>query len=246
MPSTCSIDLVIVVPALNCEAEIEKTILELLPVVRQARVPFEFVAVNDGSTDQTGAVMDRLAAEIPELRIIHHNSPRGVGPSFAEVLRATQASYITLVPGDNAFAAASLEPVFGAVGGSDLVITYRTNQHARAVRRSTLSRSMRAFLNLAFGLDLHDFHSVVIYPAQRLRKLDLAYEGYAYQIEALISLIKGGCNVKEVPVALNPEELGSSRAFNFKIMRQLALTAMGLFFRYQLKGRGRPAGVTRV
>jgi glycosyltransferase involved in cell wall biosynthesis len=240
MTSHGSNDLVIVVPALNEEADIEKTIRELLPVVRRAGIPFEIVAVNDGSTDQTGAVMDRLALEIPGLRVVHHNSSRGVGSSFAEVLHATQARYITLVPGDNAFAAASLEPVFGAVGGSDLVITYRTNQSARAVRRSTLSRSMRAFLNLAFGLDLRDFHSIVIYPAQRLRKLDLAYEGYSYQIEALISLMKEGCDVKQVPVVLNPEEPGRSRAFNFKIMRQLALTAMGLFFRYQLNRRRNP------
>jgi hypothetical protein len=67
--------------------------------------------------------------------------------------------------------------------------------------------------------------------------LDLAYEGYSYQIEALISLIKEGCDLMQVPVALNPEELGRSRAFNSKIMRQLALTAMRLFFRYQLNRR---------
>ena len=234
MSSTSSNGLVIVVPALNEEAEIEKTIRELLPVIRQAGIPFEIVAVNDGSTDQSGAVMDHLAAEIPALRVVHHNSPHGVGPSFAEVLRATEAPYITLIPGDNAFVAASLESVFGAVGGSDLVVTYRTNQSMRAARRSILSRSMRRFLNLAFRLDLRDFHSVVIYPTQRLRKLNLAYEGYSYQIEALISLLKEGCDVKQVPVALNPEEMGRSRAFNFKIMRQLALTATRLFFRYQL------------
>jgi glycosyltransferase involved in cell wall biosynthesis len=241
MPSTSSNGLVVVVPALNEESDIEKTIRELLPVVRPAGIPFEIVAVNDGSTDQTGAVMDRLAAEISELRVFHHDSPRGVGPSFAEVLRATQAPYITLIPGDNAYTATSLESLFGAVGQSDLVIAYRTNQKsARALRRSIFSQSMRTFLNIAFGLDLKDYHAVAIYPAQRLRKLDLAYEGYSYQIEALISLIKEGCDVKQVPVALNPEELGRSRAFKFKIMRQLALTAMRLFFRYQLNRRRDP------
>src|SRR5260370_33339572 len=99
---------------------------------------------------------------------------------------------------------------------------------------------MAAFLNSAFGLDLHDYHAVAIYPAQRLRKLDLAYEGYSFQIEAQISLIKEGCDVRQVPVALNPEEPGRSRAFNFKTMRQLALTAMRLFFRYQLNRRKDP------
>jgi glycosyltransferase involved in cell wall biosynthesis len=238
MACTSSNGLVIVVPALNEEAHIEKTIRELLPVVRRAGIPFEIVAVNDGSSDQTGAVMDHLAIEIPQVRVLHHNSPRGVGPSFAEVLRATEAPYITLIPGDNAYDTASLESLFGAVGQSDLVIAYRTNQKiARALRRSIFSRSMAVLLNLAFGLDLNDYHAVAIYPAQRLRKLDLAYEGYSFQIEAQISLIKEGCDVKQVPVDLNPEEPGRSRAFNFQTMRRLSLTAMRLFYRYQLNRR---------
>jgi hypothetical protein len=75
------------------------------------------------------------------------------------------------------------------------------------------------FLNLTFGLDLYDFHGIAIYPVRRLRKLNLTCEGYSFQIEALISLIKEGCDVTQVPVALNPEELGRSRAFNFKTMQ---------------------------
>ncbi len=235
MPSTSSNGLVIVVPALNEEADIEKTIRELLPVVRPPGIPFEIVAVNDGSTDQTGAIIDRLAAEIPEVRAVHHDSPHGGGPSFGEVLRATQARYITVIPGDNAFDSESLQSVFASVGQADLIISYRTNQSERAARRSFFSRLMRRILNAMFGLNLADYHSVVIYPATKLRELHLKSEGYSYQIEALISLIKGGCNIKQVPVSLNLEIPGRSRAFNFKIMRQLALTSVGLFVRYQLR-----------
>lgn len=235
MLSTCSIDLVILVPALNEEADIEKTIRELLPILRRTGNPFEIVAVNDGSTDQTGAIIDRLAAEIPEVRAVHHESPRGGGACFAEVLWATRARYITVIPGDNAFDSASLQSVFASVGQTDLIISYRTNQKERASRRSFFSRLMRRILNIMFGLNLADYHSVVIYPATKLKELHLKSEGYSYQMEALVSLIKRGCDTKQVPVVLNLEIPGRSRAFNFRIMRQLALTAMKLFFRYQLR-----------
>jgi len=231
-------DLVIVVPALNCEADIEKTIRELLPVVRQAGIPFEIVAVNDGSSDRTGAIMDRLAGEISGIKVIHHALCQGVGQSFAEILRATEAPYITLIPGDNAFRAASLATVFAPVGHYDLIVSYRVNREARTLRRALMTGLMCRSLNLLFRLDLHDYSSVVVYPVGRLRGLHLASQGYTYQTEAVISLIKQGCSVKQVQVELNPETPGRSRAFNFKVMRLFALTAMRLFFRYQLGGRG--------
>ncbi len=63
--------LTIVVPARNEEAEIEPALRSLL----QLNYPqFEVVAVNDRSTDHTGAIMERIAAETAtqgKLRVIH-------------------------------------------------------------------------------------------------------------------------------------------------------------------------------
>jgi glycosyltransferase involved in cell wall biosynthesis len=61
--------LTIVVPARNEEAEIEAALRSLL---RLNYPQYEVVAVNDRSTDQTGAIMDRLAAASPgRLRVLH-------------------------------------------------------------------------------------------------------------------------------------------------------------------------------
>jgi len=63
--------LTIVVPARNEEAEIEAALRSLL----QLNYPqYQIVAVNDRSTDQTGAIMERLAAEpasAGKLRVLH-------------------------------------------------------------------------------------------------------------------------------------------------------------------------------
>ncbi len=70
--------LTIVVPARNEEAEIEAALRSLLLLNYPQ---YQIVAVNDRSTDQTGAIMERLAAEpasAGKLRVIHvHDLPAG-------------------------------------------------------------------------------------------------------------------------------------------------------------------------
>jgi hypothetical protein len=229
MTSHASNDLVIVVPALNCEADIEKTIRELLPVVRRAGIPFEIVAVNDGSSDRTGAIMDRLATAISALTVIHHDHRRGLGVSFAEVLYTTKAPYITLIPGDNAFRADSLDEFFGAIGQCDFVVAYRDNQNQRTLQRRLASAAITGSLNLLFRSSLRDYHGLTIFPVERLRAASLVLQGYTFYDECLITLVKEKCSFVQVPVSLNPEISGRSRAFNFAVATEMALNAVRLF-----------------
>jgi glycosyltransferase involved in cell wall biosynthesis len=83
----------IVVPARNEQAEIETALRSLL----QLNYPqYQIVAVNDRSTDQTGAIMDRLAAEpasAGKLRVLHvRDLPSGwLGKVHAMWLGAQQS-----------------------------------------------------------------------------------------------------------------------------------------------------------
>jgi dolichol-phosphate mannosyltransferase len=221
--------LVVIVPALNEETHIESAIRELLPVLRRAPITFQMVAVNDGSSDRTGAIMDELATAISELTVIHHDQRRGLGASFAEVLYTTNARYITLIPGDNAYRADSLDAFFGAIGQCDLVVAYRDNQSQRTLQRRLSSAALTKSLNLLFRSSLRDYHGITIFPVERLRADGLVLQGYTFHDEALITLIRAKCSFVQVPVSLNPEISGRSRAFNFAVATEMAGTALRLF-----------------
>jgi biofilm PGA synthesis N-glycosyltransferase PgaC len=72
-------DLSIVVPAFNEGANVEPVVREIVSAIAaQPWVgPYEIVLVNDGSRDETGAIMQRLAAELPQVRAFHHPANRG-------------------------------------------------------------------------------------------------------------------------------------------------------------------------
>lgn len=223
--------LTIVVPALNEGAKISATIESILPLATELLSDFELVLVDDGGTDETGAIMDRFARDNPRIRVLHHAEPQGVGRSFASVLRMAKFPRITLIPGDNAFQTTGIRRLLAAVGSADMVISYRDNQHNRSVTRAILSVTLRNIINVLFGFKLRDVHSMVIYPVAALRNLNLKSEGYAYQIEAIILLLKSGLSFVEVPVSLHAEGRGSSRVMRLRTYFQLGQTILRLLVR---------------
>ena len=73
---------VIITPARNEEAHIEKTIRSIL---QQTIRPVEWIIVNDGSDDQTGAIIDRYAAEHDWIKAFHRED-RGFRKSGGGVM----------------------------------------------------------------------------------------------------------------------------------------------------------------
>src|ERR1700761_8003069 len=111
--------LTIVVPALNEQEKIAETIEGILPSARDLLDDFEIILIDDGSTDDTGAIMDRYAAEEPRIQVVHHAQRQGVGAGFKSALQRAKFNSITLVPGDHAFEDQGIARMFRAAGAAD-------------------------------------------------------------------------------------------------------------------------------
>ena len=68
-----------------------------------------------------------------------------------------------------------------------------------------------------------------------LRQVAVNVAGYGYQIGSLISLLQLGLTHVQVPVSLNAELKGSSRALRLRTYLQLAQTIVALVFRKPIR-----------
>jgi biofilm PGA synthesis N-glycosyltransferase PgaC len=87
----------VLVPCYNEEAHVEETIEALM----ELQYPnFEVVAINDGSRDRTGELLNGLAARFPRLRVLHQleNQGKAVGLNSAALL--TKAEILVGIDGD--------------------------------------------------------------------------------------------------------------------------------------------------
>jgi glycosyltransferase involved in cell wall biosynthesis len=181
-----------IVPGLNEEPNIEGAVAEALVAARECS-DYEILLIDDGSTDQTGPIMDRLAAGDPShIRAVHHDRNRGLGASYKHGLRLARFDYVMWVPGDNAIPGASLARLMARAGEADMVIAYVSNPEHRGWSRRIVSRTFNLSMNVLFRERIRYHTGPVIHRTSKIREIDIGTDGPCYQVEAIIKSLRRG------------------------------------------------------
>ena len=93
-------ELSVCIPVYN-EARVVEQVLTGLIGELSDRVPdFEVIVVDDASTDETPAIIDRLAAADARIRVHHAATNRGHGPTLRAALEASRGAWIFQLDSD--------------------------------------------------------------------------------------------------------------------------------------------------
>jgi biofilm PGA synthesis N-glycosyltransferase PgaC len=87
----------ILLPCHNEEIHAEETITVLDAIDYP---DFEIIAINDGSTDRTGAILDELAARVPRLRVVHLAQNQGKSTAMNMGALAARSDILVGTDGD--------------------------------------------------------------------------------------------------------------------------------------------------
>ena len=205
-----------VVTALNEEANIRATVDSIRTAIEKRLDDHEIILVNDGSTDRTGAVMEELAAASDRIRVVHNSKNRGFGGAFKSGAAHAGKDYVVRICGDNAVPAEGIGVVLDRIGQADLVIPYIANPQFRSWGRRLGSRTFTKIINSCFGLSVRYYNHCVVFPRNLLNSITIVTDGFAYQAEAVVKLLKAGCSYVEVGVNDLPRFQGESTALKPK------------------------------
>jgi glycosyltransferase involved in cell wall biosynthesis len=205
-----------VVPALNEEGNIEDAVASINTATKERIDDFEIILVNDGSSDRTGAVMDQLAGRSNRIRVFHNARNLGFGGAFKRGAAEAQKDYVVRICGDNAVPAEGISQILDRVGKADLVIPYIANPEFRSWGRRIGSRGFTFIVNSCFGLSVRYYNHCVVFPRNMLNHITIVTDGFAYQAEAVVKLLKGGCSYVEVGIRDLPRFKGESTALKPK------------------------------
>lgn len=89
----------VVVPAFNEAGNLPALIAEVVRALRET-IAFEIVCVDDASSDGTLHALRGLKAQVPELRILHHDERCGQSAAIRNGVRAARGAWIATLDGD--------------------------------------------------------------------------------------------------------------------------------------------------
>jgi len=211
---------VMALPAYNEEAAVEPQLRALDLAMSLERMPYRVILVNDGSSDDTRAVAESLAVELP-VEVVNHERNMGLSAAMRTGLtRAVNTSaehdIIASMDTDNTQPVALIPRMVRLVReGNDVVIAsrYRYGACIRGVSffRRVMSRGAAMLFKVAYPIPgVRDFtcgfrayRRDILERAMKLYGDEfIAEPGFSCQIEILAKLAALGAIITEVPMVL--------------------------------------------
>jgi dolichol-phosphate mannosyltransferase len=202
----------IVIPAFNEAADLGPTVDRVIRALAVSVADAEIIIVDDGSSDATGAVADELAAKHPHIRALHHPRNMGLGYGYARGVAVATKERFVYIPGDDTWPYHSLVALFRTMKCADIITAYSTNPEIRPAGRRSVSRLYTLILNMFFGLRMHYYNGLTIYPLAYLRAHPVKTYGFGFQAETLLRALNAGYSVVEVALPIDERAAGGSKA----------------------------------
>jgi glycosyltransferase involved in cell wall biosynthesis len=212
------VKLSILMPAYNEARTIEKAVEAVLAT----DFPFdhEVIVVNDGSSDATGAILDRI--QDPRTVVYHH--PRNMGKGAALHTGAAVATGTHIVPfdADLEYSPADLNRMMEPVieGRYDVVYGTRlfgVNTMYQSYRHAMGNRALTLAANLMFDAYLSDMHTCLkLLPLDLFRHMQLSESGFGLDTEITAKILKMGIRPFEVPVTYHSRSVEHGKKITWR------------------------------
>ena len=214
----------LILPTYNEAANLEPVVRASLDVIREAASDgHRVLIVDDASPDGTGAIADRLAAElVGEVDVLHRQAKLGLGQAYlAGFRRALDAGAALICEMDADFShdPADLARLLREADDADVVLGSRYVDGGEiegwGIGRRIVSRWGCRYAERVLGLRVRDLTGgFKCYRREVLEAIDLdsvRSQGYAFQVELTYRAVRNGFRVREIPIVFRDREVGRSK-----------------------------------
>jgi glycosyltransferase involved in cell wall biosynthesis len=221
----------LVLPAHNEEANIGIVIDQALDVLPAFTREFEVIVVNDGSKDNTGAIIDEIAAKDSRVRAIHHKKNKGYGGALTSGFRATACEFVMFMDSDRQFDIADVGLLAPYVGKFDIVAGFRLERHDPFHRR-LFAQIFNLTVRILFGVHLYDIDCAFkIFRGDLLRSMELTAPGALINTEIQAKARRQGATIEQVGVHHYPRVAGEASGGSPKVIIRAMRETIALWWR---------------
>lgn len=132
----------LIIPCYNERGAIEETVRRIRAALPR-RETYRLIIVDDGSTDGTGEVLDRLATDDPTMAVLRNEENRGYGAAIKSGLRSADTELIAIVDADGTYPIERIPELVRACEDCDMVVGARVGD---GVEYSSVRKIPKTFL----------------------------------------------------------------------------------------------------
>jgi dolichol-phosphate mannosyltransferase len=235
----------VIIPTYNERENIDPIVARVRASVPNADV----LVVDDASPDGTGQLADAIAAADPQVHVLHRSKKNGLGAAYLEAFTwGLSRGYEELVQldSDGSHLPEQLPDLLAAAKTADVVMGSRWVPGGAVQNwpwhRRLLSQGGSIYSRLLLRLRQRDVTGGYrVYTRHALERMDLAGVeslGYCFQIDMLLTSVRAGLTVVEVPITFVERTLGSS-----KMSGGIVIEAMARVTVWGLTGKGARRGM---
>ena len=208
----------VVIPAYNEQGSINKTVTALVDALDRDRIDYEFVVVDDSSTDGTVSAVESIHAQNPRIRCIPSHYPRGFGFTVRTGLECFEGDAVAVVMADGSDDPADLiryyrllEEGYDCAFGSRFVRGARVRDYPKL--KLFLNRLANAFIRMLFRHGYNDTTNA--FKAYRREVIDtvqpLLSNHFNLTVELPLKAIIRGHSFAIVPISWTNRATGISK-----------------------------------
>ncbi|MHB9034137.1 MAG: glycosyltransferase family 2 protein [Anaerolineae bacterium] len=191
--------------ALNIRPMVDMVAIKVGPLVDD----LEIIIVDDGSKDNTAAVVEDIASRDPRVRLIRHNVNMGYGAAVKDSIWAASKELILTTDSDLQFDLAELTRFLPRTLTADLVVGYRRSRSDPWYRR-LFGNGWSWLVNLLFGYTARDIDCAFkLFKRKVVESISVQSGGAMFSAEFLVRAKQAGFVIVEEPVSHYPRQAGS-------------------------------------
>lgn len=210
----------VVFPAFNEEANIELSVVSARRAMSKffAEDKIEIIVVDDGSTDGTRKVLDRLGARYPNVQPIHHAKNKGYGAALRTGLYAARSELIFFSDSDMQFDLNEIDRLIEFIRDYDIVVGYRAHR-ADPFQRRLNAWGWNMLVRMVLGVNVRDIDCAFkLFRRDVFTKIQLSSVGAMINTELLARAAQQHLRIREVPVSHYPRDAGQQTGANLRVI----------------------------
>ena len=203
-----AVELSVVVPAYNEERRIGPTLEQYIDLFGGSHPGgFELITVVNGCTDGTRRIVEDVARNAPQIRIIEFVRPLGKGGAIWEGMAVALGDKVAFVDADNMVRAPETAKLIRALDTHDIAIGDRYSgvrlNAGRSIARDLITFGSRRWVRFFLGLPYSDTQcGAKAFRAAAWRAIapNIVERGWAFDLDVLAHARRLGFTVAETPV----------------------------------------------